>query len=1219
MGSTSQQITGNEAFWGALKGQISDTILKEINASPTLVNELVAYGTAISNGTMQPMSVALTGSYNLLQFTGQSVQFGSNWLNWSPEQFVGNLSHEIGHFDNYENDQVFYKSLNINPNDPNAGALYDVVGLRAEGEAVVNNWTVQQEIKQNLGVQIIINGDASGTGAIYQALNTLHASDVTNGLSSSQDKNAMIELAGKLFSSLHPSDTPAGTTYSDLYAAHGGEIFNSMGIAPGNVVPGAISEVDFSDADLSGNISSVIEKFSNGKSSIQHFDNSVISSSIEYDQFGNIVSQDGYTYNADGSFSVTFTDGAGHLTNVQNISTDGSYSDIQYNISSGLETSQTNYNSSGIRTYKDNYNGSGQLVSEEHYNASGQETEQKLVTPGTLNVSKAIFYDPATGSETYEQNFDSTGHLTYRDDYNSSGQLVSEENYNSAGQEVDQQLVTPGTLNVYEKLVFDPGTGRETAQQNFNTSGQLTSQDNFNTSGQLVSQDDYNSAGQEVDRLLVTPGTTNVYGKLIFDPNTGQQTAQQNFNTSGQMTSQDNFNTSGQLVSQDDFNSAGQETDRLLVTPGTTDIYQKLIFDPASGQETSAQSFDASGHLTYQDDYNTSGQLVTEESYNAAGQETMKKFLTPGTTHAETTYFYDTSNGSVNYIANYDASGNETVGTEYNTSGLRTVSHTFDTATGIESERDVYATPGSSTPTTAIFFNTTTKNETFQNDYDANGNQLSQENYDPADGHLLSKEIFGGSSVTQQLLYTPGWQYPSESITFLSGGGSENTHFYFDQNGNETRESIFNGSPTEQERLVYDTTTNKLTGDFHYYANGNLENQTLFNSNGQELEYDDYNTAAQLVDQYSFNPGAQYSYKEATFTGGTYSAQIINFNQNTGQVTSWTQFDPNTGQPLSSGANWDAFGQILNGGGSGSNATSFSGGGGFPSGSGFIAFEGGSGSIFGGFGFSGSTEAALRSDAVANTLLDHLDLHNTRNGQAAFGQALDDARSAANAAPGDGTSRPNVEGRWGKAELTWSLSGLDSSGHALSSSSMAEYEQAVTQAFSAWSAQTGFMFKEVAAGSPADIQIDWNALDTASTGVVGFTSGHTTGTTITDAHIRLEDPTQTSLDGTLTYTGTQATLSQTALHEIGHALGLGDTTDARSVMYYALSDQNRTLDATDTLGAQAVGVGHLTQAEGMAALMIQSMASFGVAPSASTPLYDPVRTAVHPMLAMSAH
>jgi hypothetical protein len=48
------------------------------------------------------MSISLDGSYNLLQFTGKYVQFGSNYLSWSTEQFVGNLSHDIGHYANCE-------------------------------------------------------------------------------------------------------------------------------------------------------------------------------------------------------------------------------------------------------------------------------------------------------------------------------------------------------------------------------------------------------------------------------------------------------------------------------------------------------------------------------------------------------------------------------------------------------------------------------------------------------------------------------------------------------------------------------------------------------------------------------------------------------------------------------------------------------------------------------------------------------------------------------------------------------------------------------------------------------------------------------------------------------------------------------------------------------------------------------------------------------------
>src|ERR1700760_3965527 len=95
------QISGNEAFWGPLKGQLSKDTLDEINKSSTLVNELLQYGAAAASGdgTIQPMTVNLEQA-GLLQFTGHLVEFGINWASWSPEQFVGNLSHEIGHFVN---------------------------------------------------------------------------------------------------------------------------------------------------------------------------------------------------------------------------------------------------------------------------------------------------------------------------------------------------------------------------------------------------------------------------------------------------------------------------------------------------------------------------------------------------------------------------------------------------------------------------------------------------------------------------------------------------------------------------------------------------------------------------------------------------------------------------------------------------------------------------------------------------------------------------------------------------------------------------------------------------------------------------------------------------------------------------------------------------------------------------------------------------------------
>ena len=71
----------------------------------------------------------------------------------------------------------------------------------------------------------------------------------------------------------------------------------------------------------------------------------------------------------------------------------------------------------------------------------------------------------------------------------------------------------------------------------------------------------------------------------------------------------------------------------------------------------------------------------------------------------------------------------------------------------------------------------------------------------------------------------------------------------------------------------------------------------------------------------------------------------------------------------------------------------------------------------------------------------------------------------------------------------------------------------------------------------------------------------------------MEDPTETALvndpHGQPAYAGTGATLYQVALHEIGHALGLGDNSDPNSVMYYSLGANNRTLNGTDIAAIHA--------------------------------------------------
>ena len=91
---------------------------------------------------------------------------------------------------------------------------------------------------------------------------------------------------------------------------------------------------------------------------------------------------------------------------------------------------------------------------------------------------------------------------------------------------------------------------------------------------------------------------------------------------------------------------------------------------------------------------------------------------------------------------------------------------------------------------------------------------------------------------------------------------------------------------------------------------------------------------------------------------------------------------------------------------------------------------------------------------------------------------------------------------------------------------------------------------------------------------MGYTRSKSASGVISGATIELEDPTQDALiagsNGTQTYTGTNATLEQALLHEIGHALGLADDTDSSSIMYYELTSSNRTLDSTDLAGIKSL-------------------------------------------------
>jgi Ca2+-binding RTX toxin-like protein len=169
--------------------------------------------------------------------------------------------------------------------------------------------------------------------------------------------------------------------------------------------------------------------------------------------------------------------------------------------------------------------------------------------------------------------------------------------------------------------------------------------------------------------------------------------------------------------------------------------------------------------------------------------------------------------------------------------------------------------------------------------------------------------------------------------------------------------------------------------------------------------------------------------------------------------------------------------------------------------------------------------------------------------------------------------------QWPTSNVTWSFATTtyaSDSSDPFSSPIAAQYQGAITQALQQWASASGLTFTQVADSQAADIRIGFGGLNTSSSGAIGDTSlrWDGSGDLLPDEIVRLEDPAQLGLvlgsDGAYTYSGTASTLDQVALHEIGHALGLGHSTDPNAAMYPSAGPNNQTLDPSDIAGIQAL-------------------------------------------------
>ncbi|MEB0298930.1 matrixin family metalloprotease, partial [Pseudomonas sp. 10S4] len=274
-------------------------------------------------------------------------------------------------------------------------------------------------------------------------------------------------------------------------------------------------------------------------------------------------------------------------------------------------------------------------------------------------------------------------------------------------------------------------------------------------------------------------------------------------------------------------------------------------------------------------------------------------------------------------------------------------------------------------------------------------------------------------------------------------------------------------------------------------------------------------------------------------------------------------------------------------------------------------------SDFGDDGFAGSqstVSAALSSNigSIAEYELSQGNLAAAAAAEKGFQQAVE----VANSTPTAGTGTAVLDGaKFDQQVITWSLANTQGTQAAQFSSYMGSADESVVQAaFDTWASATpGLTFEEVSDSAQSDIRVGFGDFNTATTAVIGYTSYQANGSQIApDAIVRVEDSAQDALttgaDGQQTYAGTDATLSQVLLHEIGHALGLGDNADQNSVMNYQLTSSNQTLDSTDLVGIGSLyGSGATTSPVGSSGVsqLIQAMSTFnadaGVADTALLP------------------